>query len=115
MPTSTCNHTSDEIQALKDKILQLEHAKKELVNRVQQRTEDLYEKTRKLMESNIALKVFLKQSDEAIKDVEERVLENTKQRVLPPLEKLKLSRLPDPQMLSLVELETNLNDILSPS
>lgn len=92
----------------------LKTAHDELETRVQKRTAELNETTRELMESNTALKVLLEKRDDVIKDVEGRLLENTKQRVLPHLDSLKKSPLNNRQMLALVELEANLNDILSP-
>jgi PAS domain S-box-containing protein len=93
---------------------ELKAAHHELETRVQQRTLELQDKTRQLMESNTALKVLLEKRDDVIRDVEKRLLENTKQRVLPHLDNLKISPLNERQMLNLVELEANLNDILSP-
>jgi PAS domain S-box-containing protein len=92
----------------------LKRAQNELEARVQQRTAELNERTHDLIESNTALKVLLEKRDEVILDVEERLLENTRQRVLPHVEKLKQSQLSEAQMLSLAELESSLKDILSP-
>jgi DNA-binding CsgD family transcriptional regulator len=105
---------SSDITHIKKTENSLKRAQNELETRVQQRTAELNERTHDLMESNTALKVLLEKRDEVIRDVEERLLENTKQRVLPHLEKLKQSQLSEAQMLSLAELQASLKDILSP-
>ena len=49
-----------------------------------------------------------------MQDIEEKLLENTKLLVIPHLEKLKKTSLNEQQLTHLIELEINLNDILSP-
>jgi PAS domain S-box-containing protein len=70
--------------------------------------------SRHLEEVNIALKVLLKQREEDRKDLEENVLSNVKQLVIPHLERLKQSRLDTIQATHVSTLESNLNNIVSP-
>lgn len=76
--------------------------------------QQLEDKTKNLEEANAALRVLLKHRDEDRIDLEERVSANMKERILPYIEKLKVSRLNELQSHHLDILETNLNDILSP-
>ncbi len=67
-----------------------------------------------LQEANTALKVLLKHREEDKKELEERLVANVKQLVLPYVEKLKKGRL-EPSLHTAVEfIEGNLKDILSP-
>lgn len=67
-----------------------------------------------LQEANAALKVLLKHREEDRKELEERLVSNVKQLVLPQVEKLKKSRL-DPALHTTVDfIEANLKEILSP-
>jgi len=67
-----------------------------------------------LEEVNTALKVLLKQRDEDRKELEENILSNVKQLVIPHLERLKQSRLDTIQATHVSTLESNLNNIVSP-
>lgn len=78
------------------------------------REEDLEIKTINLEEANIALKVLLKRRDEDKIELEEKVLLNVKELVVPYLGKLEISGLSDNQRAYLSILESNLNDIISP-
>lgn len=93
---------------------ELKEARDELEVRVENRTAELKRKTMELKKSNTALKVLLQKRDEAILDIEERLLKNTKQLVSPHIENLKKTTLNDGQIVSLMELELNLEKILSP-
>lgn len=67
-----------------------------------------------LEEANTALRVLLKQREEDKADLQETVLSNVKELVVPFVEKLKRSRL-DPRQTSCLDiLESNLNDIVAP-
>ena len=67
-----------------------------------------------LEEVNTALRVLLKQREMDKKEVQENVLSNVKELVLPYLSRLKKGRL-DPQQATLLEiLHTNLENIISP-
>ena len=70
--------------------------------------------TDNLEEANIVLKVLAKRRDEDKIVLEEKILLNIKQLVIPFLEKLKISRLDEKQNTYVNILELNLNDIISP-
>ena len=65
-------------------------------------------KTKNLEEVNTALKVLLEKRDEDKINIEEKVLANVKQLVVPYLEKLKTSGLNERQMAYAGVLESNL-------
>jgi len=76
--------------------------------------EALFEQKQSLEETNIALKVLLKQRGEDKDELEKKVLANVKDLVLPYVEKLKNARL-KPKEKTLVEIvEDHLNDVISP-
>ncbi len=72
------------------------------------------DRTANLEEANTALKVLLKKRDEDKTEIEEKVLFNVRELVVPYLEKLKKSKLNDRQEVFLEIMESNLNDIVSP-
>jgi PAS domain S-box-containing protein len=75
---------------------------------------ELQLKKNSLEEANTALRVLLKQREEDRADVQETVLSNVKELVIPFVEKLKRSRLDPKQMSYLDILQSNLNDIAGP-
>ena len=81
---------------------------------LREREAELKIKTNSLKEMNTALRVLLERRDEDKTELEEKVLVNVKELVVPFLEKVKRSQL-DPKQLSYIHiLESNLNDIISP-
>jgi PAS domain S-box-containing protein len=72
------------------------------------------ERTLNLEEANTALRVLLRKRDEDRIELQERMLTNLKELVLPYLEKMKRSRLDERQKTLLEIIESNLHDILSP-
>jgi len=72
------------------------------------------ERTLNLEQTNTALKVLLKRRAEDKMELEEKMLLNVKELVLPFLEELKQSRLNDTQKAIADILEHHLNDIISP-
>ena len=72
------------------------------------------ERTLNLEEANTALRVLLRKRDEDRIELQERMLINLKELVLPYLEKMKRSRLDGRQKTLLEIIESNLHDILSP-
>ncbi len=89
--------------------------KRKIAERAQKEREmELEIKTGNLEEVNTALKVLLKKRDEDRNELEEKVLFNVKELIVPFLNKLKGSRLDSRQKSYLDVLESNLNDIISP-
>lgn len=81
---------------------------------LKQRGVELEIKTIGLEEANTALKVLLRQREEDKIELEEKVLLNVRELVLPYLEKLKMKKLGEKQRAYLGIIESNLNDIVSP-
>ena len=71
-------------------------------------------KNRQLEELNTALKVLLSKKDEDKKNLEENVLSNVKNLILPYLEKAKKNPLGEKQNIYLEIIESNLKEIISP-
>lgn len=80
---------------------------------LKEREKELQLKTHSLEESNTALKVLLKKRDEDRRELEEKVLLNIKEIVVPYLEKLRKSGLDGLQNTYFGILESNLKDIIS--
>jgi len=81
---------------------------------LKQREEEVRIKTTGLDELNAALRVLLKRRNNDKTELEEKILVNVKQLVIPLLEEVKKRRLNPEQMGYLDMLESNLNDIISP-
>lgn len=81
---------------------------------LREREQELKAKTNSLKEVNTALRVLLDGRVKDKADLEEKVLFNVKELVLPFLEKLKRTPLSGRQISYLHILESNLNDIISP-
>ncbi|PNX50547.1 MAG: hypothetical protein BV458_12990, partial [Thermoplasmata archaeon M9B2D] len=94
--------------------------RKEISNRkkaekaLKQKGVELEAKTLGLEEANTALKVLLKQREKDKVELEEKVLLNVRELVLPYLEKLKMKKLSDKQRAYIGIIESNINDIVSP-
>jgi PAS domain S-box-containing protein len=71
-------------------------------------------KSNSLEQVNTALRVLVERRDEDKKELEERVLMNVKELVVPLLERIREGRLDSRQTTYLDVLESNLNDIISP-
>ncbi|MGD8846925.1 MAG: LuxR C-terminal-related transcriptional regulator [Desulfobacteraceae bacterium] len=75
---------------------------------------DLEAKKNDLEESNIALKVLLRQRDEDKKEMEQKVLTNIKDLVFPYVEKLKRAPLRAKDRTNVEIIEAHLNEVISP-
>jgi PAS domain S-box-containing protein len=71
-------------------------------------------RARELRESNIALKVLLKQRESDKGELEENILSNVKHLIMPYIEKLKKNRSMSDELSYLNILESNLKEIISP-
>jgi len=92
----------------------LQEAHDMLEQRVEERTRELRLKSENLEEMNTALKVLLKKREEDKTELEEKVIYNIKEMVMPFLEKLEKTRLDNRQRTYLEILNSNLDDIVSP-
>jgi PAS domain S-box-containing protein len=91
-----------------------EQALEEDIKKRKEAEEALEMKSRSLEEANAALKVLLKQREEDRNELEERLVSNVKQLVLPHVEKLKKSRLESSLATAVEFVDANLKEILSP-
>jgi PAS domain S-box-containing protein len=87
--------------------------RKEAERALKNRERELEVKSRNLEELNMALKVLLKQRECDKNELEERMLTNVKQLILPYLEKLKKMNLEDKEIAYVNIVESNLKDITS--
>ncbi|OGP68741.1 MAG: hypothetical protein A2W27_01895 [Deltaproteobacteria bacterium RBG_16_44_11] len=74
---------------------------------------ELKSKTANLEEVNAALNVLLKRVEEGRIELEEKILSNIRELVLPNIERLKKTQLSDHQASYLMVIETNLDNIAS--
>jgi DNA-binding CsgD family transcriptional regulator len=89
-----------------------EHKKTGLA--LKKRERELEEKSHYLEEANTALKVLLKHREEDKSELQENILSNVRELILPYFEKLKVSRASAEQDAYISVIETNLNNIVSP-
>ncbi len=75
---------------------------------------ELENQTRKLEEANTALKVLLEHEERKKTEVEEKILSNVTELIIPFVERLKTGRLDAHQNNCLRIIESNLEDIISP-
>ena len=81
---------------------------------LQNRKEQLKSKAQSLEEVNTALKVLLKQREEDKAELEEKVLSNIKQLVMPYIQTLRNSRLGAKESACVTIIESNITEIVSP-
>jgi FixJ family two-component response regulator len=92
----------------------LREARENLERLVEERTAELEAKTTNLEELNVALKVLLKQREDDRRDLEDNLMHNVKNLVLPHLEKLKSMELSASHIIYIEILESNIHQITSP-
>jgi len=93
---------------------ELQKAHNQLEQRVKDRTRELKTQTKKLEEVNTALKVLIDKRDEDKRNLEENVLSNVNNLILPYLNKLKKIVSDPTQKIYIEVLETNVNEIILP-
>ncbi|MBN1828803.1 MAG: hypothetical protein JW884_06635 [Deltaproteobacteria bacterium] len=81
---------------------------------LQERTDELKRKSRELEEINATLRVLLKNRDEDRKVLEDKMLANLRDLVMPYIEHLRTTKLDKEQLSCLNIIDGNLNDIVSP-
>jgi DNA-binding CsgD family transcriptional regulator len=87
---------------------------KQVEKALRQREKELETKTRTLEEVNTTLNALLKKKNEEKAEVEKNVLSNLKKLVMPYLEKLKRNGFDKRKQVYIGNLESTLNDIVSP-
>ncbi|HOK05840.1 MAG TPA: PAS domain S-box protein [Syntrophales bacterium] len=88
--------------------------RKKMEEALRRRERELEEKSRNLEDANTALKVLLRRRDEDRAELEEKVVHNIRELILPYVENLKASPLNAHQANQLAILERHLNEITSP-
>jgi PAS domain S-box-containing protein len=89
-------------------------ARKRAERELTERETELKIKSLQLEEMNTALRVLLRQREEDQRELEERVVSNMKELVLPYLQKLKKTRLSEVQTSYMEVVETHLKEITAP-
>jgi PAS domain S-box-containing protein len=88
--------------------------RKQFETELRKREKQLKNKAVQLQELNSALEILLKKRDEDRIDLEEKMVSNVRELVLPYLEKLNNGKLPDKEKTYLSMIKSNLKDIISP-
>lgn len=88
--------------------------RKRMEEDLKKRERELEEKSRNLEDANTALKVLLKRREEDKTELEEKVLCNMRELILPHIDNLKLSSINSHQLNQLTILEGHINEIISP-
>jgi DNA-binding CsgD family transcriptional regulator/PAS domain-containing protein len=109
---------------VKERTAELTRVNKELLAEINERKmieenlrfteKELSNHVKELKESNIALKVLLKQRENDQREFENNILSNLKHLVMPYLTKLKRKHVNDNDRVYLNLIESNLNEIVSP-
>ena len=87
---------------------------KETEKRLRLREEELENKSRNLRELNTALRVLLKQREDDRQELEDKVISNVKEFVLPYVEKIKNNKMTPSDSVYVDIMESNLREIISP-
>ena len=90
---------------------ELQKAHQELERRVADRTAELDQKTKRLVETNIALEILLEKREQDKKEFETKVMRNIEKLIRPYLEKLKLSHNEPSRQAILDIIHANLDEI----
>ena len=106
----TYNQLAQQVKRLEKQMVKL----KETEGKLREKHSALKVKAKELRELNRALRVLLTERDKARGDLEERVVSNIKELVVPYINKLMKNGLGMHQMTYLKILQSNLNDIVSP-
>ena len=88
--------------------------RKKMEEALRKRERELEEKSRNLEDANTALKVLLKRREEDRAELEEKVICNVRELILPYIENLKITQVDSHQRNQLTILERHINEIVSP-
>ena len=105
--------TAELVISNKELAVEIVH-RKQAEKALQNKAKELKNQAIRLQESNSALKFLLKQREADKIELEEKVLLNVNQLIIPHLEKIKRRKLDTKQKTYVGILESNLNEIVSP-
>jgi PAS domain S-box-containing protein len=88
--------------------------RKRMEEALRRREQELEEKSRNLEDANTALKVLLKRREDDKAELEEKVICNVRELILPYIENLKITPVDSHQLNQLKILERNTSEIISP-
>jgi len=88
--------------------------RKRIEEALKKRERELEEKSRNLEDANTALTVLLKRREEDRTELEEKVIHNVRELILPYIENLKMTNIDSHQSNQLKILERNISEIISP-
>jgi PAS domain S-box-containing protein len=88
--------------------------RKRMEEALKKREQELEEKSRNLEDANTALKVLLKRREDDKSELEEKVICNVRELILPYIENLKITHVDSHQLNQLSILERNTTEIISP-
>jgi PAS domain S-box-containing protein len=88
--------------------------RKKMEAALRKRERELEEQSRNLEDANTALRVLLKRREEDKTELEEKVICNTRELILPYIENLKITHVDSHQRNQLTILERHINEIISP-
>ncbi len=88
--------------------------RKRMEEDLRKRERELREKSRNLEEANMALKVLIKHREEDRVELEQKVLYNMRELILPYIENMKMTDVDSRRLNQLKIIEENINNIISP-
>lgn len=110
----TCQELEQKIKELENRVSKLKKAEDVLNKANDWLEEEVNQQTVELEEKNTALKVLLGQRGVEKKKLEETIISNVKELLIPSLRRLKNGKLSSKQQKELNLLEHNLNEIVLP-
>ncbi len=103
-----------ELVAANERMMKEIEDRKQIEASLKQTEEELKNQSLNLKETNTALKILLKQREQDKEDLEDKVLSNVKELILPYIEKLQNTRIDKSQETYLEIVHSNINEIVSP-
>jgi PAS domain S-box-containing protein len=88
--------------------------RKKMEEALRKRERELEEQSRNLEDANTALRVLLRRREEDRAELEEKVICNTRELIVPYIENLKITQVDSHQRNQLTILERHINEIVSP-
>lgn len=94
--------------------LELKRLRDKLEMKVKNRTENLLKANKELEDVNTTISVLLQKREKDRRDLEESIMVNVKNLIMPYIDKFKASSLNSYQRICIEQIEASLNDLVSP-